>query len=177
MRLTHLVPHLGWLTLILAADETDSEMSGPIDEASDFGESSGSSEASESEALPSDTTLAEEIMFFTNLVSDVNNNGADYFMFLRTANIDIPKIFGSLANEVRTYSDDSYTTMLDDPDFDFSSLANWVTHLNWYSDRLAVSGINGYGEPSSSSSSSEDEASALYIPMALGLFAGIVGLL
>lgn len=119
--------------------------------------------------------LSEQIYFFTNLVSDVSSNAADYFFFLRTANMDIPKAFGSIANQVRSYTDDSYTTLLEDPDFEFSSLANFVTNLDWYTERLAVSGINNY--QMSSSSSSEDHANAMYVPLTFALFAGVIGLL
>lgn len=162
MRFLYLVPFLA--TVFATDSDPPSDMV------------SGSETEPPSLAAPLDTTSvrSQDIQFLTQLVSDVRANGADYFMFLRTADVDIPSYFGSLAAMVFSYSDDSFTTLLEDPDFPISSIEEFATRLDWYDDRLSVSGIN---EASTDSESSEGGASVIYAPIGFGVAAAVLGLL
>lgn len=121
---------------------------------------------------PSHSVKPQDVEFLTKLVSDVSENINDYFFFLRTADIKIPKEIGSIADLVREYSDDAYTTLLQNTEFDITLLESFATHLDWYKSRLQVSGIN-----EATSTTSKDLGAAMYAPIGLVVAAGMVGLL
>lgn len=75
---------------------------------------------------------SDDVEFLTNLVNDYKSHTGEYASFLRTAK-SIPDALTSLAVEVATYTDDSYTTMLDDDNIDVDSLEDFATELPWYS--------------------------------------------
>lgn len=131
---------------------------------------SAAEDSSTTEA-PSHSVKPQDVEFLTKLVSDVSHHIDDYFFFLRTADIKIPKEFGSMADRLRSYTDDSYTTLLEASDFDVTLLESFATHLDWYETRLEVSGIN------TATSTSKDLGSALYAPIGLAFAASLVGLL
>lgn len=72
--------------------------------------------------------------FLTKLVSDVKANPKDYLNYIQTASVSIPEELTPLALQVRTYTDDSYTTLVDSQQE--SELLSFVTGLPWYSSRL-----------------------------------------
>lgn len=82
---------------------------------------------------------ADDVDFLTNLVNDYKSNTGDYADFIRTAS-SVPAVISSLALDVATYTDDSYTTMLDDDGLDIDSLEDFATELPWYSSRLLREG-------------------------------------
>lgn len=62
--------------------------------------------------------------------SDVDSNLSEYISALESQTGDASRGLLSMYSIIRTYSDDSYTTVLDAKDF--SSLSTYVTHLPWY---------------------------------------------
>lgn len=109
-----------------------------------------------------------DVEFFTKFVEDVKSNYGQYAQFIVTTDISVPKQFTSLAKQVATYTDDSYTTLLNDPDFDINELEEFATNFGWYSSRLEVSGLNP---------ESRNIGKAMSIPLGLSILAGVVGLL
>ncbi|CAH6722409.1 repressed By RIM101 protein 2 [[Candida] jaroonii] len=126
----------------------------------------------ESTVTDSESTSASfnslDVEFLTKFVSDVKDNYNQYAKFIVTTDINIPKQFSSLAREVITYTDDSYTTLLEDPDFDVNEIERFATNFEWYSSRLEVSGLDP---------KTKNTAKAMYIPIGLSIFAGVIGLL
>lgn len=112
---------------------------------------------------------ADDADFLTDLVNDYKDHTSDYFNFIRTAS-SIPGVLTSLALEVATYTDDSYTTLLDNSGIDVSSLRAFATDLPWFSrieDQLSGQGssddhsaTSGSSSKSSSSPSSSTAASS-----------------
>lgn len=77
---------------------------------------------------------SQDVAFLTALVSDFSANKKEYLNFLATASF--PGEITSLAKEVGTYTDDSYTTLLKDSSLDILSLESYATNFPWYT-RLA----------------------------------------
>lgn len=101
-----------------------------------------------------------EVDFLTALVSDYNDHKTEYFNFIRTAT-GYPPDLTRLAVEIRTYTDDSYTTLLDDGGLNGDSLMSYATNLPWYSRVAAAAGEDsGSGSGSSGSSASSGSSSA-----------------
>lgn len=101
---------------------------------------------------------SDDVEFLTNLVNDYKSNTAEYASFLRTAS-SIPGALTSLALQVATYTDDSYTTLLEDDDIDVDSLEDFATELPWYS-RIAHDDSDDSDDESSSSSGSSGSSSS-----------------
>lgn len=122
---------------------------------------------------------SNEAAFLTRLVSDYDSHKTEYFDFFKTAT-GYPPELTKLAMDVRTYKDDSYTTILDDSNYNFDSLSAYATNLPWYS-RIEGKEGSGSGSGSSSSRASSSSAgstsggagSAVVVPVgaALGAFA------
>lgn len=107
---------------------------------------------------------ASEAAFLTAFVSDFNANKKSYIGFLATAK-DVPSVVTQLAKEISTYTDDSYTTLLDQSGLDFNSLQSYATNLPWYSRiQAAADGSAGGSDmtdaPSGSSAGSSASSSA-----------------
>lgn len=73
-----------------------------------------------------------DVNFLTALVGDYDDNKKEYLKFIQTAK-DVPAVLTKLALKVVTYTDDSYTTLLDGTDIDVTSLMSYATELPWYS--------------------------------------------
>lgn len=100
---------------------------------------------------------ASQAAFLTAFVSDFNENKKSYIGFLATAK-DVPSVVTQLAQQISTYTDDSYTTLLDKSGLDFTSLQNYATNLPWYS-RIADGG-SGAGSDSGSTGPSTEAANS-----------------
>ncbi|KAK6205025.1 Seripauperin and TIP1 family-domain-containing protein [Scheffersomyces amazonensis] len=72
-----------------------------------------------------------DVNFLTAFVGDFKDHRGEYILYLATAT-NVPPEVTSLALEIATYTDDSYTTILDDPEIDISSLEAFATNLPWY---------------------------------------------
>lgn len=105
---------------------------------------------------------SQEIAFLTALVSDYKGHGGDYLNFFGTAS-DVPGALSSLAMQVRTYKDDSYTTLLDNSDINIGELESYATNLPWYTRVASAAGITGdlvAAETGAGSGSASGSASA-----------------
>lgn len=103
-----------------------------------------------------------EVNFLTALVSDYNDNKKEYVDFIRTAT-DVPAGLTSLAVAVATYTDDSYTTLLDNSAINVESLMSFATELPWYT-RLEAeveAGEDGSAASAASGSSGSSATSTL----------------
>lgn len=129
---------------------------------------------------------SSDVAFLTALVSDFEDNKKEYVQFLVTAD-DVPAGLTELAVEVGTYTDDSYTTLLDDSDINVTELRSFATELPWYSRIAAAVGgsvagsASGSGSTSGSStstgSSSSSGADASTYAASAGAFLGAVALI
>ncbi|GBL52566.1 putative beta-1,6-N-acetylglucosaminyltransferase [Candidozyma auris] len=120
---------------------------------------------------------SEAVDFLTKLVSDYDDNKKQYLSFFHTAS-NVPEILTSIARNIPTYTDDSYTTLLDNSGVDVSSLMSYATNLPWY-ERIEGGSKSGSGSSSGSSSkaSSSSAGGAGSVVMApLGAVAGAVAL-
>lgn len=127
--------------------------------------------------------------FLTKLVDDVRSNQNQYMKYIKTGG-DYPKDFTSLAMQVRTYKDDSYTTLLKSESVNMGELLSFVGKLPW-ADRVEGSGSGssasetgskGSSSLSSSSSaksssSSKADAAAVLAPAGLSFAALVAALL
>ncbi|KAK6459017.1 Seripauperin and TIP1 family-domain-containing protein [Scheffersomyces xylosifermentans] len=100
---------------------------------------------------------ASDVAFLTALVNDLNSHKKDYINYIQTAK-NIPAEVSTLAIKVVTYTDDSYTTMLDDPNIDVSSLENFATNLPWYTRVLAEAHVAPTGDAASGSAAKTTSA-------------------
>lgn len=89
--------------------------------------------------------------FLTKLVLDIKANPKDYLNYVQTATASIPDDLTPLALQVRTYTDDSYTTLVDSGEK--SQLLAFMTGLPWYSSRIL-------GETGADDTAAETSASA-----------------
>lgn len=94
------------------------------------------------EAATSKSVKQVDIEFLTKLVSDVRSHFRQYGAFRVTNDDNIPAIFTTLAYQLISYTDDSYTTLLRNADFDITTLEQFATKLGWYDERLSISGLN-----------------------------------
>lgn len=72
-----------------------------------------------------------EVNFLTALVDDYQAHKTEYIKFLATAT-SIPLELATIATQVLTYTDHSYTTLLDNPDLDFGKVESFASELPWY---------------------------------------------
>lgn len=77
----------------------------------------------------------EEIDEYNVLVSDIKAHASDYLSIaINDPSISIPSGVLQIYQEVATATDDSYTTLYQD--LDFNQISNLVVSLPWYSSRL-----------------------------------------
>lgn len=120
---------------------------------------------------------SEEVEFLTALVSDYDDHRKQYVDYIRTAT-SYPQDLVRLATQVITYTDDSYTTLLDDDDINVTELMSYASQLPWYTrieahvDGSGSSGASGSSGSttsasggSSSSTSSQDSAGKYIAPV------------
>lgn len=74
---------------------------------------------------------SEDIAFLTALVSDYSSNRRQYVDYFMTAQ-NVPAGLTLLALQVATYTDDSYTTLINNSNLDITSLMSFATGLPWY---------------------------------------------
>jgi len=117
-------------------------------------------------SVASAKSIAEsDVQFFTALVSDLKANPASYVNFMGTAK-DVPQAITKYAKSLQTYTDDSYTTLLENSDVNISTLRAFASELPWYSkiaeaaaggasgEASATGGASGSGSITSASSKS-----------------------
>ncbi|RCK59461.1 hypothetical protein Cantr_07451 [Candida viswanathii] len=106
-----------------------------------------------------------QIDFFTALVGDYQDHKTEYIRYFATAQ-DVPDQLKTIATQVLTYTDDSYTTLLENESLNVPELESYATELPWYS-RLeeaaggaASASATGRGSGSASASATSKAASA-----------------
>lgn len=96
-----------------------------------------------------------DVAFLTALVTDFKANPKSYIDFLATANP--PAELTLLAFQVQTYTDDSYTTLLDDSNVDVGELKSFALKLPWAL-RLDTGNGGGGDAPAKTEDSNGDGA-------------------
>lgn len=98
---------------------------------------------------------ADQADYLTAYYEDINNNINDYLSYV-AANPTVPGVQELLAlyQNIRTYTDDSYTTLAN-PGLE-ASLSAFATGLPWYSERLA----GGDSTPASSTAPPEESSTS-----------------
>lgn len=79
----------------------------------------------------------ETVAFVTAFIADAEANRNDYIGLLFNPSVQIPSTLMAVYNEAMTYTDDSYTSLINS-DFPFSELSTFATGLPWYSTRLSA---------------------------------------
>lgn len=126
---------------------------------------------------------SDDVDFLTGLVNDYKSHTKDYLNFIQTAD-SVPAALTSLAIQVATYTDDSYTTLLDDDDINVSSLKAFATELPWYSrlededEEASETGSDSKstGSASSSSAASSSESDSGVSKLSVGALLGLAGI-
>ncbi|CAD1808421.1 Seripauperin and TIP1 family protein [Candida parapsilosis] len=94
-----------------------------------------------------------DVQFLTALVGDYQDHKTEYIRFFGTAN-DVPGALSTLATQVLTYTDTSYTTLLDDNNLDIGQLESYATNIPWYTRiEAAAGGSGGSGDSGDSTTS------------------------
>lgn len=106
----------------------------------------------------STTDIQQDIQFLTVLVGDFKSNGRSYVDFIRTAQ-NVPPELTLLALQIQTYTDNAYTTMLNNPNLNVASLRSFATGLPWYT-RIELE-LNAAGVASTKASGSTSSSKAL----------------
>lgn len=83
-----------------------------------------------------------DVQFLTALVGDYQDHRTDYIKFFGTAD-DVPGVLSTLATQVLTYTDTSYTTLLDNNDLNIGQLESYATNIPWYTRIEAAAGGSG----------------------------------
>ena len=104
-------------------------------------------------SLVASEAASSDVQFLTALVGDYQDHKTDYIKFFATAK-DVPGDLSTLATKVLTYTDDSYTTLLNDDSLNVSNLEAYATSLPWYSRIQADAGGKGSASGSASGSGS-----------------------
>lgn len=71
-----------------------------------------------------------DVDFLTALVDDYQAHKTQYIQYLATAS-SIPMELATIATHVLTYTDHSYTTLLDNPDLDIGIVESFASDLPW----------------------------------------------
>lgn len=74
---------------------------------------------------------AADVNFVTAFMSDYDSNKRQYISYFATA-ATYPKDVSALALQAVTYTDDSYTTLLDNAKINVQSIVSFATQLPWY---------------------------------------------
>lgn len=108
-----------------------------------------------------DTLNPSQVVFVTNLVNDFKSNQAEYLGFLATAS-GVPTQLPLLAGQVITYTDDSYTNLLNLQNLDLPSLEAYATNLPWFTRIEAdiANAASGAGAASATADASSGAASS-----------------
>lgn len=109
-------------------------------------------------SLVASEAASSDVQFLTALVGDYQDHKTDYIKFFATAK-DVPGDLSTLATKVLTYTDDSYTTLLNDDSLNVSNLEAYATSLPWYSRIQADAGGKGSGSGSAKSTASAEKSS------------------
>lgn len=109
-------------------------------------------------SLVASEAASSDVQFLTALVGDYQDHKTDYIKFFATAK-DVPGDLSTLATKVLTYTDDSYTTLLNDDSLNVSNLEAYATSLPWYSRIQADAGGKGSGSGSAKSTASAEKPS------------------
>lgn len=97
-------------------------------------------------------TVAEsDVQLLTALASDVNSNLKQYIDFFATAK-NVPPIILTIAPQIKTYTDNAYTTLLNNPSLDLPALESFASQLPWYSRIIAERSGDASGSGSGSAS-------------------------
>lgn len=110
-------------------------------------------------AAAAHAAAASEVAFLTALVGDYNSHKKDYLDFVQTA-ANVPSALSGLALQVRTYTDDSYTTLLDNSAINVPQLELYATNLPWYTRIQAEVGVTSGAAAGGSSASETGSAAA-----------------
>lgn len=81
--------------------------------------------------VPAMSADAADVNFVTAFMSDYNDHKRQYISYFATA-ATYPKDVSALALQAVTYTDDSYTTLLDDAKINVQSIVSFATNLPWY---------------------------------------------
>lgn len=119
-------------------------------------------------------TNLEDVQFLTALVGDFDEHRGEYILFLKTAS-SVPHQLTSLAMKVVTYTDDAYTTLLDNSNLDITQLKSFATELPWYA-RIAEA-ETASGSSSSETASSNSKGSGTSMMTLAGALIGAVAVL
>ncbi|KAI3404580.1 TIR3 [Candida oxycetoniae] len=98
-----------------------------------------------------------DIDFFTALVGDYQAHKTDYVKYFATAQ-GVPAVLSTIATQVLTYTDDSYTTLLDNPSLSIAELESYATNIPWYTRIEAAGAANGGSSGAASDSHSASSA-------------------
>ncbi|CAI5756194.1 unnamed protein product [Candida verbasci] len=82
----------------------------------------------------------QQVELFTKIVSDIKLHPSDYINLFRTGDVAIPINLLGQVGQITTYTDDSYTTMIENSDIR-NNLDNLATQLPWYNQRIAGDNI------------------------------------
>ncbi|KAI5958935.1 TIR3 [Candida theae] len=93
-----------------------------------------------------------DVQFLTALVGDYQDHKTDYIRFFGTAN-DVPGALSTLATQVLTYTDTSYTTLLDNNQLNIGQLESYASNIPWYTRIEAAAGGSGGNSGGSGGSS------------------------
>ncbi|RCK62848.1 hypothetical protein Cantr_09460 [Candida viswanathii] len=94
-----------------------------------------------------------QIDFFTALVGDYQDHKTEYIRYFATAQ-DVPDQLKTIATQVLTYTDDSYTTLLENESLNVPELESYATELPWYSRLEEAAGGDASGAASASETGS-----------------------
>ncbi|RLV95481.1 hypothetical protein JA1_001024 [Spathaspora sp. JA1] len=90
------------------------------------------------------TPSPQDVEFLTALVHDFQDHKTQYFQFFATATA-VPADLAPLATHVLTYTDDSYTTLLQETSINIPHLQSYVTKLPWHTRIQFDAGAAGEG--------------------------------
>ncbi|EMG48746.1 hypothetical protein G210_0647 [Candida maltosa Xu316] len=103
-----------------------------------------------SSTLVSAAADQSQVDFLTAFVGDFQDHKTEYVKYFATAQ-GIPPELSTLATQVLTYTDQSYTTLLDNDNLDVNNLISYASGIPWYT-RIQAEIANGSGSPSGSAS-------------------------
>lgn len=108
-------------------------------------------------------SIAEsDAAFFTALVGDFKSDSQQYLGFIATGGVAVPAAIMKYAPQFRTYTDDSYTTLLANSDVNVSELRSFASELPWYTRIVAeenATTTGGTDDSSATDSAEESQAS------------------
>jgi len=103
---------------------------------------------------------SSEVEFVTRFVNDAKAHLSEYVAYIETGTASVPSGLTSLAKQVQTYTDDSYTSLFDDGAINVSQLETFAEALPWYSQRIIAGASGAGGETSETETSGNDEATS-----------------